>query len=137
MTEQTSEQEDTRLSKMVRAYTRIRDKRAEIKKAYSAEDGALSEQMDLIKNALLDHCRETGAESVRTKDGLFYRTKKSTFWTSDWESMHKFVLEHNEPDLLERRISQKHLREFLEENPDLMPAGLQAKTEYTVSVRKG
>jgi len=127
---------DVSLDKLVKAYVKIRDHRSEIKKAYDAEDTVLVDQLDAVRAALLAHCKEHGVDSVRTAEGLFYRTVKQTYWTSDWEQMHKFILEHEEPSLLDKRINQKHMREFLEDNPDLLPKGLNSNSTYIISVRK-
>ena len=89
-----------------------------------------------MKHALLEYCKEHEVDSVRTASGLFYRTVKQRYWTSDWESMHGFIMQHNLPDFFEKRLNQTHVRQFLEENPDLSPAGLNVDSEYTISVRK-
>ena len=85
---------------------------------------------------LLEMCKTTGADSLRTKYGTASRTVQTRYWTSDWEAMHKFIMEHNAPDLLERRISQRQMQEFIKENPDAMPVGLNVDNCYTVSVRR-
>jgi len=121
---------------MVKVYTRIRDKRAEIKAAFDAEDKDLQAQLDKVKQGLLEYCKEHGVESVRTQHGLFYRTVKTRYWTGDWESMHKFIMEHAVPEFFEKRLNQSAVKEFLEQNPDLLPPGLNVDAEYTVSVRK-
>lgn len=124
------------LDQMVKTYVKIRDRRSEIKRNYEAEDTALVDDLDKIKAALLAHCKEHGVDSVRTSEGLFYRTVQQKYWTDDWAQMHKFILEHAEPSLLDKRINQKHMREFLEENPKLLPKGLNSNSTYTISVRK-
>jgi hypothetical protein len=50
--------------------------------------------------------------------------------------MHAFILAHNVPEFFEKRLNQTHVRQFIEENPDLLPAGLNVDSEYTISVRK-
>tara|TARA_R110000824_G_scaffold11903_2_gene52335 strand:+ start:863 stop:1264 length:402 start_codon:yes stop_codon:yes gene_type:complete len=124
------------LTKLTRTYIKIRDKRNEVKAAFDKEYERLSEQQDLIKQKLMDHCKEHGVESVKTGAGLFYRTTKTKYWTNDWEQMHEFILEHKVPELLERRVSQKAIAQYLEENPDKLPKGLNSVTEYTINVRK-
>jgi hypothetical protein len=124
------------VEKLVKTYAKIRDKRAEIAAKYKEEEGQLREKQDKVKSALLGYCKEHEVDSVRTASGLFYRTVKQRYWTSDWESMHKFVMEHNLPEFLEKRLNQTHVRQFLEDNPDLLPAGLNVDSEYTISVRK-
>jgi hypothetical protein len=50
--------------------------------------------------------------------------------------MHEFVLEHKAPELLDKRLNQTNMKQFLEENPDLVPKGLNVDSEYVVSVRR-
>jgi len=67
---------------------------------------------------------------------LFFRTSKTKYWTSDWERMYEFILEHDIPELLDKRLNQTNLKQFLEENPDEMPKGLNIDNEFVISVRK-
>tara|TARA_R100001440_G_scaffold74463_1_gene99984 strand:- start:1901 stop:2293 length:393 start_codon:yes stop_codon:yes gene_type:complete len=126
---------DVDLGKLLRVYRKIRTKRADLSAKFKEEDGDLKEQQDTIKQALLKHCEDNGVESVRTPDGLFYRTVKTRYWTSDWGSMHKFIMEHEIPEFFEKRLNQKHVKEFLEENPDVVPPGLNADSEFVITVR--
>jgi hypothetical protein len=124
------------VEKLTRTYIRIRDKRAKISAAFKEEDDTLKAQQDKVKRALLDYCKDQNVESVRTGEGLFYRTVKKRYWTSDWESMHKFILDHEVPEFLDKRLNQANLKQFLEENPDTLPPGLNVDSEYAISVRK-
>ena len=124
------------LEKLTRIYLRIKAKRSEMAAKFKEEDGDLKSQQDTVKKALLDHCKEHGVESVRTSAGLFYRTVKTRYWTSDWESMYKFIAEQDVPEFLEKRLNQGNVRQFLEENPESVPPGLNVDSEYIISVRK-
>jgi hypothetical protein len=124
------------VEKLVKAYVNIRTKRSELKAEFAEKDDQLADKQDKIKRALLDHCKEHNVDSVKTAAGLFYRTIKSRYWTNDWESMHSFIMEHNLPEFFEKRLNQTSVRQFLEENPDLTPAGLNVDSEYVISVRK-
>lgn len=124
------------VEKLTRAYMKIRERRAEISAKFKEEDEVLKEHQDLIKRELLDYCNEQGVDSVRTAAGLFYRSTKTRYWTSDWESMNKFILEHEVPEFYEKRLNQGVVKQFLEDNPDLLPPGLNADTEYVITVRK-
>jgi len=122
--------------KLTRVYLKIRAKKAELAAAYKEQDAELTQQLDKVKSALLGYCKEQGVDSVKTSSGMFYRSVRSRYWTSDWESMHKFVMENNVPELLEKRLSQTAVKQYLEENPDSLPAGLNVDSEYIISVRK-
>jgi hypothetical protein len=123
------------VDKLVKMYVNIRTKRAELSNAYNKEDGELVTYMDKIKAALLDHLKETKTQTARTTEGTFFRTTKTRYWTSDWVSMWKFMQEHNVPEFCEKRLHQSSVKEFLEENPDDIPPGLNIDSEYGISVR--
>lgn len=124
------------VDKLVSAYIKVRDKKNEVTQELKEREAEYGQKLDTIKAALLEHCQDTGVESVRTEAGTFYRTVKKRFWTSDWEALNQFILEHEAVDLLEKRIHQGNMKSFLEENPDLLPPGVNADSEYTVNVRR-
>ena len=127
---------DIPLDKLVKAYITLRTKRSELSAEFKAQDEALLAKQDKIKKALLDHCKEHDVESVKTSEGVFYRTIKRRYWTSDWPSMYEFVMEHKVPEFFDKRLNQSNVKQFLEENPDVLPAGLQAERKFVLSVRK-
>ena len=120
--------------KLVEIYVKIRDKRAQIKKEYEKEDGRLEEQLELVTGKLLDICRDTGVESMRTNAGTVSRSVNTRYWTSDWASMYEFIKEHDAVNLLEQRIHQGNIKSFLNENPESVPKGLNSDSRYTIRV---
>jgi hypothetical protein len=50
--------------------------------------------------------------------------------------MHKFIMENNMPELLEKRISQTTMKQLLDENPDMMPPGMNVDSKYAVTIRR-
>jgi len=124
------------LEKLTKAYIKLREQRSQLAADFRAQDQVLLDRQDKIKEALLDHCKEHNVESVKTTEGTFYRQVKRRYWTSDWESMYKFVLEHQLPEFFDKRLNQKNVGQFLEENPEMVPPGLNVESEYTVFVRK-
>ena len=127
---------DVSVEKLVKVYIKMRDKHVEMSREYQEQEKLLKDKMAKIKGALLDHCKEHNVDSVRTGEGLFFRTVKQNYWTSDWESMGKFVVEHNAPELLEKRLHQGNIKQFLEENPTLLPPGINVDSEYSVTIRR-
>ena len=124
------------LEKLTKAYIKLREQRSKLAAEFKAQDGELLEKQDMIKKALLDHCKEHNVESVKTSEGVFYRQIKRRYWTSDWESMYQFIMENNLPEFFDKRLNQSNVKQFLEENPEMVPPGLNVESEYTVSVRK-
>jgi hypothetical protein len=122
--------------KLAEIYIKIRDRRAELKEKYEAEDVDLKSQQDMLAEKMLDVCREINADSIKTPAGTIIRKVDTRYWTTDWDSMYQFIEEHDAYPLLEKRLHQTNLKQFLEENPELLPAGLQADRKYTVVVRR-
>jgi hypothetical protein len=77
-----------------------------------------------------------GVTSVRTDQGTVVLSVKTRYSTSDWDSFKSFVMEHDALDLFEKRIAQTNMKQFLEENPGVVPPGLNSNAEYDISVRK-
>ena len=127
---------DVSLEKLTRVYIKMREKKAEISQELEAKMSEMEEKMKTVKTAILDHMKELGAESLRTDAGTVYRTVRTTYSTNDWDSMNKFILEYSVPELLEKRIHQTNMKVFLEEHPDVLPPGLNANMEYSVTIKR-
>jgi len=124
------------LGRLTSVYIKIRDKRAANKKIFEAEDKDLEDQMKVLAQEMLEVCKDMNADSVRTPHGTIIRSVKSRYWTNDWDSMYSFIEETNAFGLLEKRLHQTNMKDFLAENPDLYPKGLNVESEYTVVVRR-
>jgi hypothetical protein len=127
---------DIPVDKLVKAYIKMRDVHTELLHKFQEEENRIKEQMSQVKQALLEYCKENNLESVKTTEGMFYRTVKRRYTTADWDSMNRFILEHQVPELLEKRIHQGNMEQFLTEHPDLLPPGLNCDAEYSVTVRR-
>ena len=106
----------------------IQDKEEEIK--------TIKEEQEVVSAQLLELCEQQNTDGLTTPSGTISRRVLSKFWTSDWEQMYEFIKEHNATHLLEKRIHNGNMKEFLAENPDLCPTGLQSDRRYAISVRK-
>lgn len=124
------------LDKLTRIYMKMRAKIQEVEAKYESEIEDLKNQQKEVKNAIKDLMLTQGSRSVRTDFGTVVLSEKTRFYTQDWDSFKKFVIEQDAVDLLERRIHQSNMAKFLEENPALHPPGLNSDTEFDVSVRK-
>jgi hypothetical protein len=127
---------DITADKLAAIYIKIRDARQEIRRKYDEEDGKLDAQLEIVKAELLNLCKMTGADSLRTKAGTVTRTVQTQYSISDWGSMYDFIREHDAPQLLAQRLHQGNIKAFLEENPDTMPKGMNMNSQYTITVRR-
>ena len=121
---------------LVSAYRKIRDAISVAEEAHEAAMAGLKDKLELISSELLNFCNEQGLDSVKTPAGTVSRRITTRYWTTDWESTYQFVLENEAPFLLEKRIHNANMAQFLETNPDAFPPGLQIDRKYTIQVRK-
>lgn len=124
------------LDKLALIYRKIRDKIGVLTKEYDTQVEALKAQQDQIKFAMKDQMKALGVKSVRTDLGTVTLTTKTRYSTQDWDSFKEFILEHKLVDLLEKRIAQLNMAHFLEENPTIVPPGLNSTTEFDITVTK-
>ena len=124
------------LDQLTKIYLRIRDAKDVLTEKYKEEVAGLEAQLAVIQQEMLDACKDMGADSIKTPNGTIIRSVKSRYWTNDWDSMYSFIEETGAYGLLEKRIHQTHMKEFLSENPDLFPKGMNVENEYTVVVRR-
>ena len=127
---------DIPINTIVDTYIRIRDTKDALTNKYKAEAAELDEQMAVLKHKLLEVSKETGVTSFSTSNATAYRTIKKRFWTNDWESFYGFMREHGAMELLEKRIHQMNMKEFMEQNPDAHPPGLNIDSEYEITIRR-
>lgn len=120
------------VDKLVRIYMKMRTAIQDL----DAQIEAIKEQQQAVKNEIKDRMRDTGVKSLRTDHGTVSLMEKTRYYTNDWDSFKKFMVEQDALDLLEKRIAQGNMKLFLEENPGVVPPGLNSDTEFDISVRK-
>jgi hypothetical protein len=118
--------------RLTKIYVKIREARRDLAK----KDKELEDQLNLVAQQLLEICREQGAATIRTEHGTVSRRSNKRFWPTDWGAFYKFIKEHDAMSLLFQRINTSNMEQFLEENPDLQPPGLNADVTQTVVITK-
>lgn len=127
---------DLPVDELVKVYRKIRDVVDTREEAYKEEIGLLKEQLNAVGNALLEICNSQNADSIKTQHGTISRRVAQRYWTTDWDSLYRCIRDNDVPFLLEQRIHNGNMKQFLEDNPDVFPAGLQCDRKYAVTVRK-
>lgn len=122
--------------KLVDVYIRIRTAREKLLQGYEEKDKELRTQLELVSAELLELCKRTGADSIKTPFGTVSKKVSTNYWTNDWGSMYDFILENQAPQLMQQRIHLSNMKAFLAEHPDKMPMGLNIDNKYTISVLK-
>lgn len=124
------------INDLVAVYRRLRSAIAEEEEAHEAKVKGLKEQLDTVSAELLNFCNEQNLDSVKTPSGTISRRVQTRYWTTDWEQMNDFIVKNEAVHLLEKRIHNANMKQFLEDNPDSLPIGLQVDNKYVIQVRK-
>ena len=124
------------MDKLARIYRKIKTEIDTLTQEYDNKLETLKAQQDELKFAMKDQMQALGVKSVQTAFGTVAMIHKTRYSTQDWDSFKKFMIEHEAIDLLEKRIAQLNMAQFLEENPGVVPPGLNSSSEYDISVRK-
>jgi len=113
-----------------------RDQKALLKQKYESAAAILDAELSAIDAQMMILCNEQDASSIKTDKGTIIRSLKTRYEPKDWDAMYEFVLDNNAPYLLQKRINESAMKDFLEANPDRFPKGMNIASEYKISVRK-
>jgi len=130
------EEGNVTIDELVAVYIKLRETIRTKEEQHKEELQSLKEKQDLVSEQLLELCKEQNMDSIRTPAGTVSRRVSSRYWTSDWESLYNFIRENDAQYLLEKRIHNGNMQQFLEENPEVFPEGLQNERKYIIQVRK-
>ena len=128
--------EEITVDQIVEVYIKIRDAKEAAAKHAATVEAEFNEQLDILEQQILDVCKATGSTSLKTPHGTIMQSVKTRYWTNDWEKFYQFMFENHVPELLEKRIHQTNIKQFLEENPDALPLGINVDREHSITVRR-
>jgi hypothetical protein len=127
---------DIPIEQIVSTYIKLRDKRDMMYQDFKEKTAQIEEDMQTLKHKLVEISKETGATSFSSPSGTAYRTVKNRYWTNDWESFYGFMQDNAVMGLLEKRIHQTNMKDFMEQNPDKHPPGLHVDSEYEFTIKR-
>lgn len=128
-------EETVPLDRLAKAYRKMRQRLEQLTREYDQQAELIKAQQAEIKNAIKEQMKALGVTSVKTPEGTVVLSVRTRYSTQDWASFKTFVVEHDAVDLLEKRIAQGNMSQFLADNPGVVPPGLNTSAEYEVSVR--
>jgi hypothetical protein len=131
-----AETEHIPLDQLAKIYRKIKTRMDLVQKEFDTQLETLAAQLDEVKTEIKDQMKAQGAKSVKTDFGTLSLVTKTRYSTNDWDSFKTFVVQNDVVDLLEKRIAQLNMSKFLEENPGLVPPGLNSNTEFEIKLYK-
>lgn len=124
------------MDKLVRVYRRIRGEVQTLTQEYEAKVAELKEQQAMVAASMREEMQRLNVTSLKTADGLVLMSTKHRFYATDWDAFSQFLIKHHALDLLEKRIAQRNMDQYLKENPEMVPPGLASDSEVVITVRK-
>ena len=122
--------------RLVEAYINLRDAIALKEKEHKEALRGLQDQQATIEQELLKRCNEVGGNISIPGVGRVTRRVAKRYWTSDWPALYKIIKDFDAFHLLNQRITNTAMEQFLEEHPDILPTGLNLDSKETVTVTR-
>lgn len=123
-------------NRIAKAFIRLRDTRAALKKEFETADTLLKSKQARLEAEMLRILTEGRMESVATESGTFYRQEELTASAADWAVLYEWIRENDAFDALERRVKKSFVKEFMETHEGALPPGISVFREYVVRVRR-
>lgn len=137
MTNPTTPSAAPTMEQIVGVYGKIKDARTAKRHAWEAEDAELEKQQDRLKAYMLDILNKTGAKSIATSVGTAYRREKIRPSASDWTMFYDWIQQDPERfEALEKRIKVGFIADYMENNDNELPPGVNIHREFEVAVRR-
>ena len=114
----------------------LRDARAALKSKYEAEDKSLKEQYERGEAWLMNELQTSGATGLKFDCGSVTQTTTMQASIGDWGALSRFIIENNEVDLLQHRVSTTALKSYLEVSGDKVPPGINVTNVRGITIRR-
>ena len=126
------------LDRLAKLYVKMRERVQELTRAYDTEVETIKVQMSAVTSAMKDQVRALGEgiNSVRTEHGTIMMRTATRYYADDWDAFGKFVISTGDVSLMEKRVAQGNMQEYLVAHPEAVVPGLSSVSEIQVTVRK-
>ena len=122
---------------LLKIFIGLRDRRAQRKAAYDADDAGDKEKQNKIEIEFLRRFQDRGIDNVSARDvGTAYKSTRSSATVADWERVLEYVRENDAWEILERRVNKTACEQFKAEEGDLPPGVNWAETQVVNFRRK-
>jgi hypothetical protein len=122
--------------KVVERMIVLRDAMAALKAKYEAEHQKLKDQWDKGEAWLMNELQTSGATGLKFECGSVIQTTTMQASIGDWGALTRFIVENNEVELLQKRISTTALKTYLEAAGDQLPPGIKVTNIRGISIRR-
>lgn len=123
------------IDEVVAAYMKLRNKKDALKRNYEDAAENIKAKMKKLEAYIKEQADQQGVTSFKTHHGTAFLTTVDYANVADWDATLKFIQEENAWDMLERRVSKRAVRGYIDANKTV-PPGVNYGTKIEVNVRK-
>lgn len=124
--------------KLMKAYIRIRDQKTAEARVWDEREAKLTGDLKAIELELLRRSQVEGVTGYKVAGvGTAYQATSTKVSMADDVAFFAFVKATGDLDFLERRVSSKHVTEYMEANEGRLPPGINIFRELSMRVRRG
>lgn len=124
-----------KVDQVVAAYITLRNQKDRIEAETKEKVRGIKEKMIKLEGWLMRKADEQGVSSFKTDSGTAFVTSVDFAQVADWDEVLEFVKAHEAYDMLERRVSKRAVRDYIESNK-AVPPGVNYGSKLEVNVRK-
>lgn len=120
---------------VIAGYLKLRGKLDEARHAFQETEKEIKGKMEQLENWLLQNMQAVGTTQLKGSAGVAYQQEDTKASAADWPTVWDFCANTGRFDFLEKRLSNKAVKEYLEQTGEL-PPGVNIHRELKVVVRK-
>tara|TARA_R100001230_G_C5666493_1_gene171108 strand:- start:947 stop:1363 length:417 start_codon:yes stop_codon:yes gene_type:complete len=122
---------------LLKLFIGLRDRRAQRKAAYEADDANDKEKQNGIEVEFLRRFNERGIDNVSSREhGTAYRSTRSSVTVDDPDTFMGHIIKNEAWELLDKRASKKNCQEYAEVHGELVPGTKYSETQVVNFRRK-
>lgn len=126
----------TDINAVVEHYITLRDHRAKLDTEHKARVAEIDAQMKNAESFLLNHLNESGLDRVGVGAGTVFVQVKTMPSIKDKAVFIDYIKQTGNVELLQTRVSTTAVKEFMENNNQQLPPGVDITTAREVTVRR-
>tara|TARA_R100001460_G_scaffold80687_1_gene121648 strand:- start:643 stop:1050 length:408 start_codon:yes stop_codon:yes gene_type:complete len=123
------------INKVIDTYLKLRGDKETVEAEAKEKVSKIKEQMSKIEAYIKEQADEQGVDSFKTGNGTAFLTTTDFAQVADWDATLEFIKDNEAYDLLEKRVSKKAVRGYIEEQKEV-PSGINYGTRIDVNVRR-
>ena len=123
------------VDEVVATYVKLRDKKEALEAAAKEKTKEIAAKLDKMEAWLIEQAQAQGVTSFKTAHGTAFLATTDFASVGNWDEVLKFIREHETYEMLERRVSKKAVRSYIDEYK-AVPNGVNYGTQLNVQVRR-